>query len=300
MTIGELNEKHGFAGHLEFAEGKGGLTVITVDNQYASATISLYGAHVLSFQPKGEKELLWMSENSFFEAGKPIRGGIPVCFPWFGPHADDSTKPQHGFARLLEWEVTETATMENGATLIRLSLHHSVATIPLWPHAFSAVLAIIVGESLDVKLSVTNSGPVNLEYSDALHTYLNVSDISKINIDGLGNTSYNNGVTRDLKIQEEGLLAIDKETNRRYINHSEDCIISDSGFNRKIRVSKTGSKVTVVWNPGADIAKTIPDMADDGYKTFVCVEAVNLYPDIDLVKLAPGESFSMSTTVDLI
>ena len=299
MSIFDLNEKYGIDDKLQFVEGDGGLTFIKINNEHADATVSLYGAQVLSFIPKGEEDILWMSSKSVFEEGKAIRGGIPVCFPWFGPHPTDSSKPQHGFARLKYWDVSEISEMANGATHIKLSLHHTPDTMQIWPYSFSAYLIIIIGQSLRVKLHVLNTGTASFDYSDALHTYFKISDIGNIKISGLHLTGYYDAFGTELKKQEPQLLAIENEVNRRYVNHSEDCIISDSVFNRDIIVGKLGSKVTVVWNPGAITTRTISDMDAEGYKDFVCVEAVNAYKGIDIITLAPGKDFTLSTIISV-
>ncbi|UEG49757.1 D-hexose-6-phosphate mutarotase [Ferruginibacter lapsinanis] len=297
MTIAELNQQHGIAGQVSFSEGTGGLPFVTITNEFATAKISLYGAHVTSYQPKGEKDILWMSEQSAFEAGKPIRGGIPVCFPWFGPHATDTTKPQHGFARLTEWAVKSTATLANGANEIQLSLTSNDETQNMWPFAFSAVITVTVADKLSITLSVKNTGTETFTYTDALHTYFNVSDLSNIDIAGLQNATYLEAGSTEIKTQAEALLLINKEENRRYNNHTGDCIITDKGYNRKISVGKTGSKITVVWNPGEATTKNIGDIPDDGYKTFICVEAVNALDDV--VTITPGNEYSTSAVFGL-
>jgi glucose-6-phosphate 1-epimerase len=299
LSLSELNEQYGIPNQLQFTEGNGGLTFIKINNEHATAVVSLYGAQVLSFVPKGQEDLLWMSSQSLFEEGKAIRGGIPLCFPWFGPHPSNSSLPQHGFARLQYWDVSETALMANGATHIKLSLHQTPASLALWPYSFSAYLVIIAGQSLEVKLHILNTDTQSFSYSDALHTYLKVSDVSNIKIAGLHQGTYYDAFGTELKEQLHGHLTIEGEVNRRYVNHVSDCMITDTGFNRNIHVAKSSSNVTVVWNPGAATSKTISDMTDDGYKDFVCVEAVNAYPGIDMITLAPAEEFTLSTTISL-
>jgi glucose-6-phosphate 1-epimerase len=297
MDLSALNKKFGIKGQLNFFPGEGGLPFVTVNNKYATAVISLYGAQVISYQPSGEEDLLWMSAKSIFKESKAIRGGIPLCFPWFGKHATDASLPQHGFARLCTWEVAETSLLRNGAVLIRLQLHHSPFTKTLWPFDFSATVTITVGETLELKLKVMNTDEKDFTYSDALHTYLNVSNINNINIEGLKDTYYYDGFGDTPLQQQEALLVIGKEENRRYVDHVSNCIVDDKGFTRKIRVSKTGSKVTVVWNPWIETTKTMGDMSADGYETFVCVEAANSYDDV--ITLKPGQSFSISTTIGI-
>ena len=300
MTIQELNKQFSILNVLTFNEGKGGLSMININSRHASAVISLYGAQLLSYVPRGQKDILWMSEQSLFENGKAIRGGVPVCFPWFGPHVSDKTRPQHGFARLQEWNVISVIESEDEIVTVTLSLQESPFSLEMWPHTFKAIAEFRIGKTLEIKFTVTNTGKETFEYSDALHTYFNISDISAINMEGLQNASYYEGFGMDLKTQQSQLLSFNSETNRRYIDHSGDCIINDPGYNRKIRSAKTGSKVTVVWNPWEATAKTMTDIHPGGYKTYVCAEPANAYPGIDMINLAPGESHTISTIIEII
>lgn len=299
MTVETLNEKFGIADTANFYSGNKGLTTIAVTNKYTTANIALHGAHLLNYIPDGQKDIMWMSEQSLFENGKAIRGGIPICFPWFGPHPADRTKPQHGFSRLQEWQVNDIKSNEDGSTLVSLSLKETAASMDLWPYKFNAAIDFNIGKMLEVKLTVTNTGNELFEYSDALHTYFNISDISAIYIEGLHKATYYDGFEMDLKTQEATNLQFDKETNRRYVNYTGHCIINDAGYNRKINVAKNGSKVTVLWNPGEAVTKTIADITPDGYKTFVCAEPANAYPGIDMIELSPGESHTLSTVISV-
>ena len=300
ITVETVNEKYGIAGKVKFYKGKGGLTAVAVNTGGASAEISLYGAHALSFIPAGQKDILWMSEKSLFEEGKAIRGGIPLCFPWFGPHPADKTKPQHGFARLQYWDVMSVKEINEETIAIELGLQQSEASLQLWPYHFSATAKFIIGKSLELKLTVANTGNEPFEYSDALHTYFNISNIDSIAVEGLQNATYYDAFGTELKTQQSQLLYFNSETNRRYVNTAANCIIHDKEYNRKTSVEKTGSKVTVVWNPAEATTKTIGDIVPDGYKTFVCVEPTNAYPGINMITLAPGQSHTLSTTIKLM
>jgi len=297
MTIASLNKTYAIPGVLEFTQGEGGLPVAVITTDRADAAVCLYGAHVLRYRPKGKDEVFWMSATSEFKEGKPIRGGIPVCFPWFGPHASDAQKPQHGFARLLMWNVAGASVQADGGVELRLAQRDSPATMALWPHAFGAELIVTVGASLDVRLRIMNTGGEAFTYSDALHSYFAVSAVENVTIRGLRGSAYYEGTGTDPKRQEEELLVIGKEENRRYVDTDAACTIHDAGFPRSIRVAKTGSRVTVVWNPWEETAKKIGDMPDDGYRTMVCVEAVNAYNDV--VTVPPGGHFSLGTTIGL-
>jgi glucose-6-phosphate 1-epimerase len=295
MTITALNEQFGHLKQIEFSTTKGNLPIVTLTNQRATAVVSLYGAQVLSYISAGEADVLWMSDKSLFQEGKAIRGGIPICFPWFGPNPEDSKKPQHGFARLSTWAVKTTNVTPQGYRSITLELKDSAATKTLWPFSFTAQIIVTIDTNLVLTLRCINTGDKKFEYSDALHSYFNVSDIANITIDGLVNATYfPAGIDTGIQ-QKEKLVAIEKEENRRYLDHTATCIIADKGFRRKISVGKAGSKTTVVWNPGAETTKTMSDMSPDGYKTFICVEAANAFNNI--IKLGPGESFNLSTII---
>lgn len=298
MNVNELNQKYGINGTLAFDSGNGELPVVKITNDFADATISLYGAHVLSYIPKGQEDVLWMSKSSAYKVGTPIRGGIPVCFPWFGPHATDNQKPVHGFARLVQWDVKEAIALTDGSTQLVLQLSDSDYTRNMWNFAFTASLTVVVGKALTVNLTFSNTGADTFVCSDALHSYFNISSLDKIGINGLQGASFYVPNAEQTEEQTEETLLIQKEENRRYIEHTSDCIITDNGMNRKIKVGKTGSKVTVVWNPYVETAKNIGDIHEGGYNNFICVEAVNAINDT--IQLSPGESWSVSAIIQVI
>lgn len=297
IDIDELDEKFSIEGEVGFAELEEDLVFITVSNKYADADICLYGAHVTSFRPHRAMEILWMSPDSNFEVGKPIRGGIPVCFPWFGPHKTDPEKPQHGFARLMYWEVVKTESGATGETIVVLQLRSSEETKAYWPHEFRAEMTVVVGKTLEVKLKVTNPSDEPLEYTCALHSYYGLSGIENISIEGLQGTAYYNQLSGENGVQDEEFLQIQEPLTRHYLGTETPVVIADSAFRRRVKVDKTGSKVTTVWNPGAEICAKIGDLPDDAWEMFVCVEATNAfdYP----VRLAAGESFETSAIIGL-
>jgi len=297
IDIDDLDERFSIEGELGFTEIDGDLVAISIYNKFADAEICLHGAHITRFTPHGSFDILWMSDDSYFEVGKPIRGGIPLCFPWFGPHSSDATKPAHGFARLMYWDVVETASLETGETRVRLQLCSSEKTKEYWPYDFCAELNILVGRTLEVRLTITNTGKEVFDYSAALHSYFNVSDIGNVKIEGLEGTSYYSGFGNELFVQDTQLLEINQEENRRYIETEGDCVIYDEAFSQAIRVAKEGSKVTVVWNPGEETASKMEDIHEGGFEAFVCVEAVNFYDDT--IHLSPGEKHTTATIIGL-
>lgn len=296
MTIQELNSQYGIEGILTFVEGVGKMAIAMIGNESASAQISLYGAHILSYEPADQDDLLMMSELSTYEKGKPMRGGIPLCFPWFGPHPNDTTKPPHGFARLSDWTVKSAAQLPNGATQLILSLKDNDKTRAEWPFAFLCELSFTIGKSLELSWTITNTGNEEFQSAPAFHTYFATNDVSKISIKGLSGTTYLDA-TQQLAPVTEGTspIAIDREVNRCYMDTAATCTIEDKSMDRTITVAKTGSQSTVVWNPWAETAKKIGDLQDDEYRLFVCLETANVHHN--KLTFAPGASHTMTASI---
>ena len=297
INLDELDEKFSIEGEVGFAELENDLVFMTVSNKYADADICLYGAHVTSFRPHNTMDILWLSPDSEFREGSPIRGGIPVCFPWFGPHKTQPEKPQHGFGRLMYWDVTETTSLPNGETFVRMQLCSSAATKLLWDHDFCAEMSFTIGKTLTATLKVENTSPETFEYSSALHTYFSLSSIENIAIEGLGDTSYHDQLHGGDFKQEQLLLKIENAETRHYFDTEADCLIHDPGFRRRIRVAKSGSRATTVWNPWEETCRNIADLPDDAYHSFVCIEAVNAFENS--ITLAPGEIHETSAIIGL-
>ncbi|MFT3737583.1 MAG: D-hexose-6-phosphate mutarotase [Breznakibacter sp.] len=296
MTIQELNQKYGIKGILSFVEGAGRMAIAMVGNDLASAQISLYGAHVISFEPAGQDDLLMMSELSSYEKGKPMRGGIPLCFPWFGAHPGDSAKPPHGFARLSEWEVESSAQLPGGATRLVFSLTDNDATRREWPYAFRCEMAVTVGESLGLSWAITNTGDEAFETAPAFHTYFSTNDAGQIAIKGLEGVTYLDALQQLAPVKEgTSPVLIDREVNRCYMDTESTCLIEDKSMGRTIQIDKSGSKSTVVWNPWVETAKKIGDLDDNEYTQFVCVETANVHHN--KLKLAPGGAHTMTVVL---
>ena len=186
MLLNELNNTYGIDNQLTFSKEKH-MIIANIESQYASAKISLYGAQVLSFTPKDERELIFLSKDAFYQNGKAIRGGIPICWPWFGAHPENKNLPSHGFARLSNWEVIQSSS-NKGEVQIQLQLKNSEATEALWPYKFETQISLTIGKSLKVKLTTLNKDEKAFTITGALHSYLNISDSSKVKVEGLENT----------------------------------------------------------------------------------------------------------------
>ncbi len=293
--IQELNARFAIADHVSFAAGPGGLPIATVRNGHALGTISLQGAHVTAFQPRGQDPVLWVSNQAVYAPGKAIRGGIPVCWPWFGPHPTDPTKPDHGFVRARPWTVRGTAALEDGATEVQLGLADDEDTRAIWPYAFDLQLTVSVGPTLQVALLARNTGSETFVCGGALHSYFVVGDVTSIAIDGLDGCEYVDKVDGGLTKVQEGAVTISAETDRVYEETTTSCAIGDPVMGRRIVVTKEGSRSTVVWNPWRDKARRLTDFGADEYTQMVCVEVANALDDA--VTLVPGDEHQLETTV---
>jgi D-hexose-6-phosphate mutarotase len=264
-----------------------GITVVTLANAAATAEISLYGGHILSYRPAGKDDILFMSDKAVFETGKPIRGGIPVCWPWFGPHAADKTLPAHGFVRTMNWKIVgeEDGESHSGLTL---ECTATAETKALWPHEFKVTIAFFVGKTLSIALTTENTGDEPFDFTDALHTYFRVGDIAKTTVVGFDGSEYvDRTVQPRVKGMQTGDITIAKETDSVYLRQAA-CVIEDKSTGREITINPQLFPDAVVWNPWADRAKAIADLGDDEYKNMICVEAGSVLENT--ITVDPGTS----------
>ena len=276
--------------------GRGGLQRLLVETPAAEAEIYLHGAHVTQFQPRGQKPVLFMSEKSSFEAGKPIRGGVPIIFPWFGARSDGRTGPAHGFARLMQWELTGAEEIADGDIDLNLRLVSNETTRQEWDGDFELNYTVRVGAMLSLKLDVRNASEREMRVEEALHTYLAVSDVKKVSVEGLAGVTYADRVGAP-RTETEGAapIRVTAETDRIYMNTQSTCVVDDPGWKRRLIVEKAGSNATVVWNPWITKAKAMPDFGDDEWPGMLCIETCNVQQCA--VTLAPGESHTMIATI---
>jgi glucose-6-phosphate 1-epimerase len=281
MSIDQLNTDYGIPGHLTFAAGNGGFPMIHIDNGQAKALISVYSGQVLCFQPVGEPtDLMFLSEKAYYAAGKAIKGGVPICWPWFGPDPEGLGRPSHGFVRNRLWNVVNTSTTTDGATQVILGLKDTEETRGIWPQAFELAIAITVSHTLTVELITRNLGDKSFPLTQALHTYFQVGDINRVQVLGLENTQYQDKVDSGIEKTQIGAVTIAGEVDRIYLNVTKELVIDDASLNRRIRIKSSGSKSAVVWNPWAKISASMADLDDADYQRLICVETTNAATDI--------------------
>ncbi|MCC6423275.1 MAG: D-hexose-6-phosphate mutarotase [Phycisphaerales bacterium] len=291
----KLQTRFGITGLARVEEGMGGLARLSVSTPAADATIYLHGAHVAHYKPAGQRGLLFMSAASQYRTGRPIRGGIPICFPWFAAKVGNPEAPMHGFVRLGDWSVESIQRSADGAAIV-LGNKSNSATKMSFNADFELRYHILIGEKLDLTLEVRNTGEREFTFEEALHTYLAVADARKITIEGLENTEYVSK-TENLqrKTQSERLITIDREVDRVYQNTQTPCVLEDPGFGRTITVEKEGSHTTVVWNPWIDKARNMPDFGDEEWTGMVCIETANTAENA--VKLEAGQTHRLRAMI---
>ncbi len=291
MTATLLNERFGIDGVLTFRDIGDGFIIAEINNDLATATVALQGAHLMTWQPTGEKPVIWMSPVATLAASKSIRGGVPICWPWFGPHNSDSSFPGHGFARTVAWDVIATGVNDDGATTI--SFRIAAIKEHQWSHHAPAEMHMVIGSTLQMNLITHNKGSETITVGDALHTYFAVGDASSISIRGLADCDYIDKVDGSTRKTQHGDVTIDSEVDRIYFDQGQAIMIDDPSLGRTIRVAKQHSHSTIVWNPWIDKCHNMGDFgSDDGYLGMVCVESANAADDV--VQLAAGERHTLS------
>jgi glucose-6-phosphate 1-epimerase len=293
-TLDTLNTTFGLPGTLHFADAAPGLPVAHITTPLANASVALQGAQVLTWQPAWQAPVIWVSKAAVFAQGKAVRGGVPVCWPWFGAVPG---KVMHGFVRSRMWQMRSTSLDDSGQVVLHLGISDDASTRALWNHAFDLELAVTVGSTLTLALTTHNTASDAFEITQALHTYFCTGDITQTTVQGLDGGHYLDKVQDFASCQQSGAVHFKGETDRIYIDTTADSLIVDSVTGRTVRIAKQGSASTVVWNPWTDKEKTMLDMASGEFRQMLCVETCNAGPD--RVTLAPGASHTLAASVSV-
>jgi glucose-6-phosphate 1-epimerase len=293
-TTTELDRRYGIPDIARVVAGNGGLTKITITTPAATGEIYLQGGQVTSWTPTGQPDVLFVSAASRFEASRAIRGGIPVCFPWFGNKAGDPRAPAHGFVRSKAWELDAIEQTAAGV-LVRVATASDDETRARWPFDFRLVLRATVGAALHLELIAENTGTTPFAFEEALHTYYAIGDVNTVRIAGLDSVRYLDKVDAGRERAQSGEIAIGSETDRVYLETAGTVDIDDPALRRRIRVAKSHSRSTIVWNPWIDKGRALADLQDDDWTRMVCVETANVGPQA--FALEPGQRHGMSLAV---
>lgn len=269
-----------------------GLEYINVESEFCSAKIFLQGAQLTEFTPSGKKPLIWVSSEEDYQEGKGIRGGIPICWPWFGVNPNPEW-PIHGVARTSLWRADEVAEQDDE---IKVSLTLPMAQVDetYWPHKSKLKVEFILTSKLEVRLTTTNLSSETITFTQALHTYFPTPSIVDTKVDGLQGSKY---IEFDEgPFDQNELVGFARETDMVYTQASEtQRIITPDGI---IEVGRENSSSCVLWNPWIDKSKRLSNFADDEYHTMLCLEAANVMNDSAVV--APGESHTLATTISWV
>jgi glucose-6-phosphate 1-epimerase len=292
MNIDELS-RYEIDGELQFIEIEHGFIYAEINNALAHATVSTYSGQVLSYLPKDRQDdLLFVSDKAYYEDGKAIKGGIPVCWPWFGADPENQGRSAHGFVRNRQWQVTGSESLADGSTKIVMSMTDNDATRALWPHPFRLDIEITVGDSLRVELVTHNTGNESITISQALHTYFRVGDIGMVRVLGLDGIQYLDKTNDAARMTQSGPVTISGEVDRIYTDVTGDLIIDDSSLGRRILIASSGCSTAVVWNPWVEVAASMADLDDNDYQRMLCVETANAGPET--VEIAAGDAYRLT------
>lgn len=294
MDSNSLNEKFAIPDFVSIADVAPNYPIVQISNSHASASIAVHGAQVLSFQPNGEEDLLWVSKTAVYAEGKSVRGGIPICWPWFGTHPD-TAMPSHGFARNCFWQLTSVKQDHSGSTEVMLRLEDDIASRSLWPHAFELQLRVSVGKALSLELTMVNRSEEVVDLTAALHSYFDVGDIAGTAVRGLDGVEYIDALQSNRRLTQAGDVRFDAELDRIYQQTAGDEFIDDALRGRSIRLQKQGSDSTVVWNPWIAKSSRMDDFEDGGYRRMVCVETGNMGEDV--VRLQADAAHTLGVTI---
>lgn len=296
--IETLNRRFGKDDLAQVVVGKGGLPMVRIQTRFGDAEIYLHGAHVTGWKPAGNDEVIFVSRESEFVDGKAIRGGVPICFPWFGQKAGDPKAPKHGFARLREWRLDSVTALDDGAVTLVCVLESDAATRELWPHAFCAAYRVTVGKDLRLELTVINTGSAALRFEEALHTYFHVGDVKQTRVRGLDGTAYLDKTEDFQRKEQSGDIEFQGEVDRVYLNTRGPVEVLDAALHRQLVTHKENSATTVVWNPWQELAESLADFGRDEWREMVAVEGSNV--GAAGIVLEPGEEHSLRITLSAI
>jgi glucose-6-phosphate 1-epimerase len=296
-AVEELDRRFRIPGVARICEGNGGLPRIQITGSRAEGEIYLHGAQVTSWKPAGNDEVLFLSTKSRWQEGQAIRGGIPICFPWFRAKADDPKAPAHGFVRIKSWRL-ESIVEDKSGVCVSMSIGSDEQTRRWWPAEFRLVYRVVFGSELTLELTCSNIGKTDLRFEEALHTYNRVSDVAKVRLHGLDVVQFLDNTDSNRAKVQHGDVTIASATDNAFLRTQSDVDLIDLELRRHIRLMKTNSLSTVVWNPWREGGARLGDLGDGEWKQFLCVEASNILAES--VILPPGGEHKMTAVLSAV
>lgn len=291
-----LDHRFGIRGVARVSEGSGGLARVDIVSPLARGQMYLHGAHVTSWQPAGSGEVLFLSSQSRWEDSQAIRGGIPICFPWFRGKAGDPNAPAHGFVRTRSWQLDSIAESSAGVAVTML-IESDAQTRRWWPGEFRLVHRVTFGSELKLELTCINTGKAPFRFEEALHTYNRVAEVEAARLQGLDGICFLDNTDSNQEKTQLGDVTLVSPTDNAFINTNNVVDLLDPKLRRRIRLQKANSTTTVVWNPWQEGASRLRDLGEGEWKQFLCVEASNIMNSA--VTLAPGQEHTLSAALSV-
>jgi glucose-6-phosphate 1-epimerase len=291
FTVAELDRQLGIPGLARVSEGNSGLARVQITGAFGQGEMYLHGAQVTSWKPSGNEEVLFVSSKSRWEEGQAIRGGIPICFPWFRAKLDDPHAPAHGFVRTKQWQLASIIEDECGVA-VTMFTQSDVNTRKWWPGEFRLVHRVTFGSELHLELICMNTGATPFRFEEALHTYNRLGNIQDARLQGLDGVSYLDNTESNKEKTQRGDVIIASPADNAYRNTENKVDLLDANKKRRIRLRKEHSLTTVVWNPWTEGAARLQDLGDGEWTQFLCVEASNIMDAA--IQLAPDEEHKMA------
>lgn len=297
FAIANLNARFGIPDVATVVAGNGDLAKVVVTAPSGAGEMYLHGGHVTSWTPGRASEVLYCSPRSLWQDGRAIRGGVPICFPWFGDKADDASAPAHGFVRTKTWELEAITTALNGIA-VSMFTESDADTRKWWPYEFRLVHRATFGMELKLELIVSNTGTLPFQFEEALHAYFRVGDAQTAVVDGLDATDFLDKTDHRTRKRHHGGLRFATETDSVFLDTQHAVELVDPVLRRRVSLQKQNSLTTVVWNPWAEKSRATSDLGDGEWKHFICIEASNVLPYP--VQLSAGEQHVMTLTVQVL
>lgn len=282
------------AGVAEVVEGEGGMPKVHITTPEVVGDMYLHGAHITSWKPSGAGEMLFLSSRSRWEHGHAIRGGVPICFPWFGGKSDDPTAPAHGFVRTKAWRL-DSISQVGRAVSVTMFTESDAGTKTWWPADFRVVYRATFARELSLELLVSNTGRTTFRFEEALHAYHRVGNVQEMRLRGLDRVQYFDKTDSNRRKTQSGEIVISSETDRVYLDTTDPLELDDPVMHRATNVRKENSRTTVVWNPWVHKARALSDLGDDEWTQMICIESSNVSDFA--VDLAPGQQHAMKALV---
>jgi len=294
VDVSDLDRRLGIPDIARVCEGDGGLPRVDISSPLVHGEMYLHGAHVTSWRPAGREEVLFLSSKSRWEEGQAIRGGIPICFPWFRGKADDPHAPAHGLVRTRLWQLYSIVESNTGVA-VTMFIESDGQTRRWWPGEFRLVHRVTFGTELKLELVCINTGKTPFHFEEALHTYNRVAEVNSVRLHGLDGIRFLDNTDSNQAKTQLGDVTIASQTDNAFINTENAVDLLDSQMRRRIRLQKANSSTTVVWNPWQEGASRLRDLGEGEWRQFLCVEASNIMGSG--VTLAPEQEHTLSAVL---